>query len=153
MKVNKTTYLLLVLVLAIWGYFIVSLVGDLSGGDDIENSALSIESTVSYKANERETFELIENPRDPFLGKATKKQKSANSPSFKTNTSATNWPNVVYKGSISGVGNATRFVLAVNGNEHLLSKGQSAAKLTLISGSEEEVKLGYEGQTKTFTKQ
>lgn len=153
MKVNKTTYLLLILVLAIWGYFVFSLVGDLSSDDGLNSRSLSPQPTSLFETVEKQKFELLENPRDPFLGKLSSTKQGQPNKQVQATRTATTWPNVIYKGMISGSNNSSRFIFAVNGKEHLVTKGQSFADLTLVSGQADEVKIRFSGETKTYTKQ
>ncbi|MDC7996887.1 hypothetical protein [Gilvibacter sediminis] len=153
MKVNKTTYLLLVVVLGIWGYFIVSLVSDLSGDDALDTSSLKGGTITTYESKEKERFELIENPRDPFFGTMNEAPKNTSAAKTQSTSTKANWPSIIYKGKVSGSKNATRYILAINGKEYLVTKGQVITDVTLISGDTEAVKVRFEGQTKTFAKQ
>lgn len=152
LKVNKTTYVLLIIVLGIWGYFIISLISDLSGDYDLPLANEGSLTIKKIKSKERETFNLIDNPRDPFFGKTRSKNTSTVTSRVKP-TPSKPWPNIIYKGQIKGNGSSTRYILSINGSEHLLKQGDALESVTLISANETDAKLRFEGQTKTFSRQ
>lgn len=152
MKKNQKTYLLLGLVLAIWGILGFRIVKSISPSEpETTVSVASIEfKPTSLK--ERDTFSILANYRDPFLGTFQKpKTKNPINRSTKNKKQSLPEKNIIYSGLVND--NATGqkiFFLNVDGQQLMLSKNQQAEGVKLISGNAEKVKLRYNGLTKTI---
>lgn len=141
--------MLLIAVLVIWGYFIISLVSDLGAEDKFELNSIANPSENPIKAQEKESFSLIDNLRDPFLDKATSYTAKKSNASV-VHSNRKDWPSVIYKGQISGSESSARYVLAINGKEQLLKLGQTVNEVRLLRANEKEATIRFEGQSKVI---
>jgi len=151
LKANNTTYILLAVVLGIWGVFVVSFVNDLNPGDSQVELSLGTVSTGKRQVQPKAVFELVDTPRDPFLNTNYTAQAKKTTTKTRVTNTAIVWPNIQYKGQIkSGSSKNTVFVLAINGLEHILKAGSTASEVKIVQGSNQQVRLQFKGQIKTF---
>lgn len=152
MNKNTKTKVLLAVVILIWGYFGISLYSGFGNSDEL---AASIDKS-SFKAPkilEREVFELEPIESDPFLGTLYKKQTAKVRNKTTTPKKETLiWPNIKYSGIVSDNNSASSvFILTVNGQQHLLRKGDTIQKLKILKGSKNNILIQFEGVTKEFS--
>lgn len=149
---NKTkTYLLLVLVLAIWGaigYQIVSAVNPEK--EKVINQDFAIAFNPKTET-ELDTFSIQTTNRDPFLGTLLVKQTSIKRTASKSKNVV--WMPTLYHGNISNQKNkATVYIISIGGSQYLMKIGELVKDVKLIKGTSEYVKLSYKGAIKTITK-
>lgn len=146
MKSKRNTYLLIGLVLIIWGLVIYQLFG----GNDADNSLMVQNEVTSFQPKEvqaRDTFSISTFDRDPFLGtfktRAPVKRRHIKPPEI------INWPNIVYKGTISNSSNAgSIYIVEINGMQHLLKKGAMENEVKLLKGTAKQITVSYQKQKK-----
>lgn len=148
MKTKKKTYILLLLVVAIWGtigYEIISALNPELPEVKSQNSLANID----YKVNTViDTFSIETVNRDPFLGTLLKK------PITKTikKKKSIQWKKITYQGTIKQ--NKTKqqiFIVTINGSQYLLKKGQIKDSITLAYGNDKSVTMRYKNQLKSFS--
>ncbi|TBN04458.1 hypothetical protein EYD45_07525 [Hyunsoonleella flava] len=148
---NKTkTYLLLVLVLAIWGVIGYRILAAVNPSEP-EITAQNIDVTFRPKVNSKiDTFSIKTVNRDPFLGTLhVKKQVAAK----KIAPKIIEWKPIVYHGKISKEsGNKSVFILSIEGHQYLVKSGQVVNDIKLISGNTKQIVVSYKGQRKTVLK-
>lgn len=150
MSKNAKTYVLLGLVLIIWGIIGYKVVKTLSPDEE----PLLVSEPVSFEAKplvKKDTFTLLANYRDPFLGTLPKSERK---PSKKqVAKQPVQKRNIVYSGLVSqsGSGNSLFFV-TIDGQQHLMSKKEDKDGVQLLSGSEERIKVRYNGITETISR-
>jgi hypothetical protein len=149
-KKNKFVKILLPIVILIWGY-VGYVIFDAFSSDDTKIQKTPVESNYSKPTIEKkESFELIPIDSDPFLGTLYKKPKVNRTASAnKSSKKEIKWPSIQFQGIVSG-GASSVYMVSINGQQHLLSKGDEIQKVKLIKGSSENVSLQFEGQTKQF---
>ncbi len=139
---NKTkTYILLALVLGIWGTIGYKIITGLNpdAPEQVED-----EINVSFTPEEikkTDTFSIQTTERDPFLGTLTRSNKP------RTNTTKTpkpikeeSVPQITYQGLVKKQNSSQQvFVVTVNGKQHLLKRGQSVDDVKLIKGNAKEI--------------
>ncbi|WP_111684213.1 hypothetical protein [Winogradskyella tangerina] len=145
MKTKKKTYVLLVLVIAVWGTIaykiIVALnpeVPEFQKEDKVSITNFKIENHV-------DTFSVAKVNRDPFLGTYVKKERSKT----KSKKKRVVWPQITYQGIIKS-GSNVMYILSINGKQHLLKKGQVKDNIKLIHGNAKSLALRFKMQTKAF---
>ena len=154
MKKNQKTYLLLGLVIAIWGILGFRIVKSISPSEPEPTTTITNIEFKPTALKERDTFSILANYRDPFLGtipKSTNKPTSAKATVGKQIKPKMPEKNIIYSGLVND--NATGqkiFFLSVDGQQLMLSKNQEAEGVKIISGNAEKVKLRYNGLTKTI---
>ena len=151
-KKNQKTYLLLGLVLAIWGILGFRIVKSISPS---ESKTAPVTSDIDFKPTnlkERDTFDMLANYRDPFLGTLPKSQaKKHINKSTQNKKPELPEKNILYSGYVNDQGsNQKIFFLTVDGQQLMLSKKQEAEGVKLISGSAEKIVVRYNGRTKTI---
>jgi hypothetical protein len=152
MKNKKNIYILLPIVLLVWGavlYQVFSLVNT----DEIISKEKKEYSITPLKIQERKTFTIDINYRDPFLGKMYTPKKISG---LKTKPSITKkiakpkeslvWPTILYKGMISDTKDKKKiFILIIDGKNHFMNIGDTADDIFLKSGDKESVYVKYKG--------
>lgn len=154
-------YILLPLVLGLWGYIGWKIVDGLQG-DEATSYNVPAVSLLNDTLAVPETYTLQANYRDPFLGKSvTSFSGSGGSAMPKKNTSPkktitqpaiTNWPVIVYGGMIQKKQGQPLALLQVNGQDYLLKTGEKAADISVISIHRDSVVLNWNKQKRGFKK-
>ena len=148
---NKKTALLLTAVLAIWGILGFKVIGTLVPDNENQPKLVIEPSFVPTKVKKRDTFSIVANYRDPFLGTLPKSE-----PPKKTKVKTLKKPqppkkNIFYSGSIAPNGTNNRmFFVTIDGQQHIMSKNQEINKVTLVWGNRESIKVKYPGHTATI---
>jgi len=153
MKNKKNIYFLLPAVLIIWGllgYRIVS-----AAKPNKANTNLAT-SDIVFKPNEfkeSESFTIEVDYRDPFLGTTLQTQKSTTNRLVKTTQEPTQpFPQIVYKGVVSGQGNKQQvFIVSIDGKQYFFKKNQRFKNVQLRKGNAKSVALKFQGQQQTFS--
>lgn len=152
MKNKKNIYFLLPAVLLIWGllgYRIFSAVQPIDTSTNLKLSENAYQPT-SFK--ETETFTIKVDYRDPFLGATLNTQKSTAKRSVKTAQEPTQpFPQIVYKGVVSGQGNKEQvFIISIDGKQFFFKKNQTFNGVQLRNGSVKSITLKFQGQQQSF---
>ncbi|MBS9464164.1 hypothetical protein KIM67_17205 [Flagellimonas sp. 389] len=149
MSKNVKTYLLLGLVLAIWGIIGFRILGVFSP----EREAVVAVEKLNFKPKEiveRDTFSILADYRDPFLGtlSATKKKTGTSS---RPKPPVVAFPNIMYTGLITDQQTkANIFFVTIAGKQFLMQKRGMENEVTLISGNGKHIKVRYKGKLKTI---
>lgn len=150
MKSKKSIYILLPVVLFIWGMVLYQFFSYSNDDELIEVSSVNLHlKPLSFK--ERDTFSIDVAYRDPFLGKMYKAnasngiKKSTIKKPIKTEQPLL-WPTIVYKGIVSDSKDKTRvFMLIINGQTFLMKKGDIENDVFLKDGNRESIYVKYKG--------
>lgn len=151
MKKKTKTYLLLTVVVIIWGIVGFKIITTLTSGKD---EPVREELNIAFEPENLkkvDTFSIDKIARDPFLGQLGKPvplkkniRKSAPIPSIE-------WLPISYHGVIKKDGsNEQVFLLTVNNKQYLLQIGHSVEEVTLEKGNAEEIVIIYKGYKKTI---
>lgn len=158
MKNKKLLYILIPIVLLVWGVIIYRIfnVVNGSGSNEVRKSSF-VENTVNE--NLIDTFSIHPNYRDPFISKRAKKTTSENivvsaitKPDLikkVTNTVplSNKWPSIVYNGLIKNEKSNKQLALVqINGQSNILQLGNvvEGIELTKIFRDSIEVKFNSE---------
>lgn len=152
MKNKKSIYILLPIVLLIWGIVIFQFFSFTTSDNIVDNKSNEF-NIKPLKVAVRDTFSINVNYRDPFLGKiyapnSKIKTKSTNSTIKKQSKqeNAIVWPIIKYKGLISDTKNKTKiFILIISGQNYYMKIGDTANEIFLKSGDNESVYVKYKG--------
>ncbi len=151
MKKQTKTYVLLGLVALIWGLIGFRILGALSP----QPAAAPEVSTSSFSptsVKERDTFSIVANYRDPFLGTlATKAKKKI--PVRRTAPKETvPAVDIRYTGFITDKNTRQKvFFLSINGQQHLMSAKDKIENVTLLSGTRNTVRVRIGNKLRTVT--
>lgn len=151
MKTKKSIYVLLPLVLFIWGTIIYKFFSYTSESTlVIQNEEVSIKPLQIKK---KDTFTIKMNSRDPFTGELV--DETAYKPSHTVNNASPKekeeliWPVIKYKGIVSDVKDKDRiYMLIIEGRTFLMRKGQKENNIILKGGDKDMVYLKYKDDSK-----
>ncbi|MBN1953393.1 MAG: hypothetical protein JW801_19465 [Bacteroidales bacterium] len=161
MKNKKLNYVLVPLVLLIWGTLIVKVINHLRDNNMIITPP-DLPRLDADLADSLESYELLANYKDPFIRYQTvQNQKAAVDKNIKNKTNRTSerkparsivrWPDISFGGIISHEERQIGLV-QVNANSLLLKEGEVRDGICLDKLYKDSVSLIYQGETKTFKK-
>ncbi len=144
MNKQQKTYVLLTLVIAIWGLIGYNLYKKFYP-TDTETKLPVTNSTVILHHNQPKDSITISNYRDPFLGKiiTTKKTKVTKT------KKVVNFPMITYNGSIKG-SKKTSYIISVQNQQEVVKIGQTFKNVTLISANTKKIVVEYQKERKTI---
>ena len=153
MKNKNNTYILLTLVLVVWGLIAYRVFSALGPEDEAEVAEIAAVSFTPKAVKEQDTFNISSYSRDPFLGtfKTRPKPKKKKVAVVKEETP---WPQIRYAG-LMGDGNSDEsiFFVFINGKQYLLKQNDSMEDIRLIKGDKETVTLSFKGRKKVVNMQ
>lgn len=166
MKNKKFTYILLPLVILIWGAIVYKIIASYLEKDSSGYISKSDDKTV-LKINKTDTFSLLLNYSDPFLkegsmvtakpaydySKSVPIKQNASIVKEKKNTSPITWPAIVYCGLIKNKqNNKSCSIIKINGKEQIMNVGDIYNDVTLIKVFKDSVIVQYKNSKKTIIK-
>lgn len=150
MKNKKNIYILLSVVLFVWGAVLYQ-VFSFTNTDEIVSSANPEFIIKPLKIKKRQTFAINVNYRDPFLGKmyapqtASKVKSSTVKKAVKIQEPLV-WPLILYKGMISDTKDKNKiFMLVIDGHNTYMRIGDTENEIFLKNGDKESVYVKYKG--------
>jgi len=152
MKSKKNIYILLPVVLLIWGLLIYKFLSFTIPEIPVAEETDQF-STQPLAVREKDSFKIDVNYRDPFLGKmympATAQKKVRKKISVPVEPVV--WPNVIYKGIVSDNKDKKKiFMLIINGQTFLMREKETEQGVTVKSGNRESVVIIYKGDPTTI---
>lgn len=128
----------------------------------------SVEKVINIDEIKIDTFSIVANYRDPFLGKIPK-QRSFNNNSQISNNGASNtpkrkgsvtvkkttekWPVITYNGMIkNNSSNSKVAIITINGKEHLVKEGLDIKGLKISKIGKAAIKVRFQKENKTIVK-
>lgn len=156
MKNKKLAYILLPVVLLVWGIVGYKLYVKFFGEEDaiITNTEIVSED----KANAiTDHFEIANNYRDPFLGNAVREAVVSTQPAIAPLQRQTvvippvmkpvvHWPAI----KVGGLVNDKKFMGIISGKSVLLDKGEQALGVTFIKSSKDSVWFKFSNEQKAY---
>lgn len=154
MTKKTKTYILIVVVVLIWGVVIYNIASAVSGSDDTVEIQFQPDPINLNLENKRDTFNLIADYRDPFLGVVTKaavqRTKKKAKPA-KVQTPKEPLPSITYSGYMRDPENGTPvFFINVNNEQLMMKLTEVVGQIKLLSGSDKQVVLIYNEQRLTI---
>lgn len=151
MKNKKSVYILLPLVLLIWGMLIYQFFSYSAASVALENTPREF-NVKPFKLKERTLFTVNVAYRDPFLGKmyvapVSNQKKNSNTTKKSPKPAETIvWPTVLYKGMISDAKEKNKiFIMTIAGHDYFMKKGDTENEVFLKEGDKESVYVKYKG--------
>lgn len=158
MKNKKNIYILLPIVLFIWGIVIYQFFSFTTPEDGlIENTSAEL-NIKPFKVKERTAFSINTAYRDPFLGKTYADPTAITNSTHKKNTAARHkkqtaqeesivWPSIHYKGTISDSKQKNKlYIMVIDGQNFYMKKGDTQNEIFLKDGDKESVYVKYKGE-------
>lgn len=153
MKNKKSIYILLPIVLLIWGGVMYQFFS-FSDTNEIETIAANELILKPLKIIKRDTFSIDANYRDPFLGKMYTPKKQVLTPKIKKEPTIEEpliWPTITYKGIVSDTKDKTTiFMVLIAGQTFLMKKGEVQNEVFLKEGDKESIYLKYKGNLNLY---
>jgi hypothetical protein len=155
MKNKKTIYLLLPIVLFIWGAVLFQFVTFNSNDEQqIINNEIEIKP---FKIKDKDTFNISISKRDPFLGSISSSENSNKVKKVITPHKVAKikeeiqWPEVSFKGIVSDNKEKVKvYMLIINGKTYLMKKGEQQEEVKLKDGDRETIYAIYKGDLKVI---
>jgi hypothetical protein len=156
MKNKKLAYILLPVVLLVWGIVGYKLYVKFFGEEDA--IVASTEIVSEDKANAiTDHFEIANNYRDPFLGNAVREAVVSSQPTTAPLQRQTvvippvmkpvvYWPAI----KVGGIVNEKKFMGIISGKNVLLSKGEQALGVTFVKSSKDSVWFKFSNEQKAY---
>jgi len=157
-KRNKVlTYVLIFVVLIVWGIIIFRIVAAYGGSnDDAYTPPPAAKEVFNDYAIPKDTTRLMLNYRDPFgliVKKDTVKPRSLGRPYLKTGITnlkpVFNWDIIQYSGYIRNPDSKKLIAfLHINGKEATMNEGETIDHIKLVRNMKDSVLVNHEGKTK-----
>lgn len=152
MKNKKNIYILLPLVLFVWGAVLFQIFSFTNAEEIVSNNSPEF-NFKPLKVNKKASFAINVNYRDPFLGKmysaeteSSVKTKSSKSTKTPKQVEQLVWPNIVYKGLISDSKSKNQiFMLIIDGKNYYMKIGDTENEIFLKKGDKESIYVKYKG--------
>ena len=146
MKNKRNVYILLPIVIGIWGMVIYTFFSFTSPEMPIENNigTLNIKPLV---VKEKDTFSIKVNYRDPFLGKMHQPKTAGKKPLkkiAKKEEEVIVWPSIIYKGIVSDNKEKKKvFMVVINGQTFFMKENDSQSDVLLKGGDRKTITVRY----------
>lgn len=151
MKNKKSIYILLPIVLLIWGILIYQFFSFSVPDESLEKASTEF-NIKPFKVKERTPFSINVAYRDPFLGKmyaVPVKNPKKSDVGIKKQTKPEEilvWPTILYKGTISDAKQKNKlFMMVIDGHNFYMKKGDTENEVFLKDGDKESVYVKYKG--------
>jgi hypothetical protein len=162
MKNRKLAYILLPAVIAIWG-IIFYRIFFAAGGDDGISAGVKEKVEAHTGSSLADTFSIIADYRDPFLGKLVSDVPKTNVPQPvnaqpkkkepKPQPVQIPWPAVSYSGMIKNQVSARQLaILQVNGQSHVVKSGETVEGMQVCRVWKDSIEIGFGKEKKVFRK-
>lgn len=156
MENKKKTYLLLVVVLIVWGLIAYKIYNAVNPS----TPKIVVSNTVSrfkpYQLTKNDSFSIQADYRDPFLGKLihrkikTSVKKQSKKPKIE-NQEKIVFPKINYKGIVSPRSRLDkRFIININQQTNLFKLLATHQDVQLLQGDSKEIVISYKGKQKTI---
>ncbi len=156
MKDKKTVYILIPVVLLIWGIIFYRIYGFFNGGN---NQAFHTPQLVITDSAEllNDSFNIHADYRDPFLDKAIKKQISGSGTTVakpvKPVPTSSPWPAIVYGGIIKNQkSNKQLALIQINGQSNMMKAGEEANGVQLLKVFKDSIEVKFGKEKKYISK-
>lgn len=148
------------LVVLVWGFVFYQLSSSFLSTPNFAKK----ETTQKINIDEikKDTFSIIANYRDPFLGVATSLNTSNTSnaktaskkPKIKTEVKTEKpWPIITYNGMIKNNNSEKRIgIIKIDGKEYLVKEGDLLNGLMVIEINKQLIKVNFQKESKSITK-
>lgn len=160
MKNKKMVGFLVIIAVIIWGLIFYKIFNTI-GAHDNANSNMTIEiSRRDTSFHKADTFMIMNNYRDPFLGTRTANYKKENANAVKKNVipapkvaTTVKWPVIVYNGIIKKKESVRPLALVkIDGKSEFMTKGYVVDEVELINLYKDSISVGFNGERKTIKK-
>lgn len=153
MKKNNKTYLLLAVVLGVWGVIAFKFFGTAPATHEIA-AVTSDQIFVPKQIKERETFAIAVNYRDPFLGTVqAPKRKAKKSTAKAVKKKVVPTKSIKYTGFITDKSTQQKiFFVTVDGQQQMMSVNDTFQEVKLVRGTKSSIRVTYNGSIQNIAR-
>lgn len=149
MKKQNKTYVLLALVIGVWGIIGFKFFSAVNPATKEIAQSTSDEIFIPQQIKERELFAIVADYRDPFLGtvQAPKKKgaKRSTKPTIKKEIVPAK--SIQYTGFITDKGSKQKiFFITVDGQQQMMSANDTFQEVKLLRGTKTSIRVKYNGR-------
>ncbi|SHK12457.1 hypothetical protein SAMN04488007_2087 [Maribacter aquivivus] len=146
MKKQYKTYLLLAVVLLVWGMIGYKFVSAINPSVESDNSAVTAEKFVPKEIKEREQFAIVADYRDPFLGTMKTPASGRKKKVSKTVKKELPKKNISYTGFITDKASKQKiFFVTIDGQQQMMGLKDTFNEVKLVQGTNSYIKVSYNG--------
>ncbi|WP_321827247.1 hypothetical protein [Maribacter dokdonensis] len=146
MKKQHKTYLLLAVVLLVWGMIGYKFVNAVNPSVEIDSTVDVAEKFAPKELKEREYFTIVADYRDPFLGTVKTPVSNRKKNASKKVKEVLPKKNISYTGFITD--NASKqkiFFVIIDGQQQMMSVKDIFKEVRLVQGTKSYIKVSYNG--------
>src|ERR1051325_867816 len=157
MRNKKALYVLLPVVILIWGIIIYKFYKAFNSDEEIQQNNFSFSSLSPVKTTV-DTFSILADYRDPFLGKIAATPSSSDKPKNQTKVEKSKpepivWPAIIYKGMIKNQKTGKQlYLVTINNQDNMMKPGDVFAEVELKKTFKDSIIVLYRKETKTIKK-
>ena len=153
MKKQNKTYLLVAVVIGIWGIIGFKFFGAVNPATQEMAAVASNEIFVPQQIKEREIFTIAANYRDPFLGtvQAPKRKVKKSTSTVVKKKVVVPTKSIQYSGFITDKNSSQKiFFVTVDGHQQMMSVNDTFQEVKLVRGTTNSIKVKYKGSTQNI---
>jgi hypothetical protein len=159
MKKKKIMYIMLPIVVVVWGFVFYQLFSSFFTSPNYAKEKK--EQLINIDEIKKDSFVIVADYRDPFLGKGVRSKGTNNASSNKKRRTVKisqakaeqPWPSVAYNGMIKNNNSDRRVgIVKVNGKEYLVKEKDVVNEVTILSINKNTVNVRFQKENKTITK-
>lgn len=156
---KKTIYILMPIVILVWGFVFYQLYGYFFSTPSYVNT--EEKTIINIDEIKKDTFSIVANYRDPFLSQKKIQTvnhtvaSKTNRPTTKKNTPPTvlKWPSIQYKGMIKNNNSEKRVAIVdIDSKERIVKEGTTLNELKVVKIEKETITVSFQDEQKTINK-
>lgn len=152
MKKQYKTYLLLVIVLLVWGMIGFQFLRAINPSVPTPDAATSYEKFNPKRTKIRDTFSILAAYRDPFLGILETPKVESKKKDIKPSKKDVPKKNIVYTGFVTDNANHQKiFFVTIKGQQYMMGLNDVMQEVKLVSGTKSQIKVSYNGISETVS--
>ena len=151
MKNKNNIYVLVPCVLLVWGLIAYRIFAGINPDLHDQNSSKPTAMFKPAKVAGRESFEILADYRDPFLGTLVNDQQLRLKPTKIKKSEPILFPEIEYKGMFKpGDHSKTVFLIMINGSQEIFKIRETHQEVKLLKGDQEKIIVKYKTEKKTY---
>ena len=151
---------LVIIVVIIWGLIFYKIFSTIGSHDNTNNNMAMQALRKDTGFHRADTFMIMNNYRDPFLGTRTTNYKKENASVVKKNTPpvpkivvVVKWPVIVYNGLIKKKESVKPLALVkIDGKSEFMTKGSVVSDVELVNLYRDSISVSFNGEKKVIKK-
>lgn len=152
MKKQHKTYLLLVIVLLVWGIIGFQFVRAINPSTSTTESSARNEKFEPKKIKERDTFSIVADYRDPFLGTVRISEDRPKKTSKKPLEKEIPKKKIAYTGFVTdGSKNQRIYFVTIEGQQLMMDVNDIVHEVKLVKGTKSHIQVSYNGISETIS--